>query len=198
MAVKTYSYAKEKSKKVSAHFSVGEFASKNGSTLYSDKVLIDLSLVAMLERLFAVFCCSKAIITSGYRTSEHDKAAGGNGSGFHVKGNAVDIIFYGSDGKVVPSWKICCAAQDMGFNGCGRISENATHLDCGNRAKPWRGDEMKGIVNTSVPDRDFFAYFKVNHPNVYTMLRPKISVWQLTPDRIKVGENSYIKYDDLR
>ena len=196
MAVKTYSYKKDKSKKLSSHFSVGEFASKSGSTVYSDVVKVDTVILDYLEKLYTVFECTKVIINSGYRTAAHDKAVGGNGNGTHVLGKAVDAVFYGKDGKVIPSWKICCAAQDLGINGVAYISERAVHLDNGGRATAYRGDERYGT--NSVKGRDFYSYFGKKKNQVYTMLRPKVSVWDIKGDKIRVNKNEWITFDSLR
>ena len=196
MAVKTYSYAKDRSKKLSSHFSVGEFASASGSKLYSDVVKVDTVILDFLEKLYTVFECTKVIINSGYRTAAHDKAVGGNGSGTHVSGKAVDAVFYGKDGKVIPSWKICCAAQDMKINGVAYISERAVHLDNGGRATAYRGDERYG--NNSIAGRDFYKYFGKKKNEVYTMLRPKVSVWDIKGNKIRVNTNEWITFDSLR
>lgn len=196
MAVKTYSYKKDKSKKLSSHFSVGEFASKSGSKVYSDIIKVDTVILDYLEKLYTVFECTKVIITSGYRTQEHDKAVGGSGSGMHVSGKAADAVFYGKDGKVIPSWKICCAAQDMKINGVAYISERAVHLDNGNRATAYRGDERYGT--NSIKGRDFYSYFGKKKNQVYTMLRPKVSVWDIKGDKIRVNTNQWITFSSLR
>ena len=196
MAVKTYSYAKDRSKKLSSHFSVGEFASASGSKLYSDVVKVDTVILDFLEKLYTVFECTKVIINSGYRTAAHDKAVGGNGNGTHVSGKAVDAVFYGKDGAVIPSWKICCAAQDLGINGVAYISERAVHLDNGGRATAYRGDERYGT--NSVKGRDFYSYFGKKKNQVYTMLRPKVSVWDIKGDKVRVNKNEWITFDSLR
>ena len=67
--------------KLSDHFKVKEFTSKFGNKVYSDKVKIHNKLIEILEALYAKLDCSMIIVNSGYRTAEHDKAVGGNGSG---------------------------------------------------------------------------------------------------------------------
>ena len=72
MAVKSYSYKKQANVYCSKHTKVKEMASKSGSILYSDKVLVDEKLMDMIEALFAKLNCKKYIISSGYRTPAHD------------------------------------------------------------------------------------------------------------------------------
>ena len=113
MAVKTYSYRKDKNIYCSAHTQVKEMRCKDGS----DTILIDEKLMEMIEKLFAKLRCKKYKITSGYRTSAHDKKVGGDGKGQHTLGKAVDAIFYDNKGKIISSKIVCCVAQDLGFGG---------------------------------------------------------------------------------
>ena len=94
MSVKTYSYSRQGNVFVSPHTQVREFASKSGAKLYSDNVLIDEGLLLKIESLFEKLKCQKYIVTSGYRTAEHDRAVGGNGVGQHTKGKAVDCRYH--------------------------------------------------------------------------------------------------------
>lgn len=164
MAVKTYSYKKDKNKYISPHTQVKEMASKKGTKLYSDLVLVDDKLMEMLEKLFSYLGCKKYIISSGYRTSAHDKAVGGNGIGQHTKGRAVDACFYDKNGKVIPAQIVCCAAQDLGFSGIANISKayKYVHLDVRGGAG-YKGDETKG---TNSVTKDFYAYFGVTKTEV--------------------------------
>ena len=176
MSVKTYSYKKDGNKFVSTHTQVMEMASKRLLKLYTDEVLISDELLSMLEALFAKLHCKKYIIQSGYRTPAHDRAVGGNGVGQHTKGKAVDAVFYDKDGRIIPAQIVCCAAQDLGFNGIANINKKyqSVHLDVGDRIKPYRGDEIKGTNSVTT---DFYAYFSVKKSDVekYTGVeRPKI------------------------
>lgn len=157
MAVKTYSYGKQKNIYVSAHTQVKELVSKRGARLYSDIVLIDQKLLELTEKLFSYLNCKKYIISSGYRTAEHDKAVGGNGYGQHTKGRAIDACFYDKNGKIIPAQIVCCAAQDIGFPGIANISGayKYVHLDV-RTSGTYRGDEIKG-QNTVT--NNFYAYF---------------------------------------
>lgn len=108
--------------------------------------------------------CSKMIVTSGYRTAEHDKAVGGNGVGQHTLGRAADVVCYGKDGKIIPAEKVCCTLEDMGgIYGIGYISKNAVHVDTRSKSKKWWGDETKpGNPNISkLGFSSFHEYFKI-------------------------------------
>ncbi|MBQ4153853.1 MAG: hypothetical protein IJE01_01470 [Clostridia bacterium] len=181
MAVKTYSYYKDGNKLCSVHTTVKEMASKKGLKLYSDVVLIDTELLAMVEKLFSKLHCSKYIISSGYRTPEHDRAVGGNGYGQHTKGKAMDCCFYDKNGKVISAKIVCCVAQDLGFKGIANISKKYqyVHLDMRDSGV-YRGDEIKG---TNSVTSDFYNYFGISKADVskYTgeavPTAPKVNCW---------------------
>lgn len=160
MAVKRYNLAKDGAFKLSEHFAVREFRSYDDvkGKLYSSEVLIDEQLVTKLEELFKRLKCSKIIITSGYRTLEHEKTLGGSGKGQHVQGRAADIICYDICNKVIPAQIVCCVAQDVGFAGIANISANyrAVHVDVRTEGR-YLGDEIKGYH--TVCD-SFYEYFK--------------------------------------
>ena len=161
MAVKTYSLKKDGNKYCSKHTQVYEMKSKDGA----DKILIDEKLMEMIEKLFDAMKCQKYIITSGYRTPAHDKAVGGNGSGQHTKGTAVDCYFYGADGKIISSKEVCCVAQDLGFKGIANITKKyqEVHLDMRTSGK-YYGDETKGTNNVT---SDFYAYYGIDKSTLY-------------------------------
>ena len=154
MSVKTYSKAKNGSVKLSAHFCVSEFACPN-----TDTIKIDTDLVDILERLFAYLGCSKIIVTSGSRTASHDKQVGGDGKGYHTKGQAVDInCYYVKNGKETRyhGSDVCCALQSLGWtHGIGWIAGCAVHVDT--RSTQYWFDEQNG--NRSI-GTDWYAYMK--------------------------------------
>lgn len=125
---------------LSKHFQLKEFASTNGSKIYSDTVKYNPELINKLEQLFSLMQCSKIIVNSGYRTPMHDRAVGGSGTGEHVNGNAADIKVYDKNGKVVSSKIVCCIAADLGFGGVAAIKGyTSTHVDV--RSTKYWGDE---------------------------------------------------------
>lgn len=158
MAVKTYSKAKDGEKRLTENFRVKEFACKDGT----DKILISMELVVMLQKLRAKLCeklCGEVSINinSGYRTKAHNKKIGGSPTSKHCKGLAADIICK-KDGKVVPAKEVCAAAQDIDFDGIAYISATATHVDC--RGYRWWADETKGNKKVA----DFYSYYGMAYP----------------------------------
>ena len=139
---------------LTAHFNAKEFQCKCGK---SHSFLIDNDLLEKLEQLRDVLDCSKIIVNSGYRCSEHDKAVGGNGVGQHTKGTAADIVCYNQNGEIISSKFVCCAAQDLGFTGIANIDDSytATHVDV-RKDGWWYGNEVHG---TGTVTNDFYKYF---------------------------------------
>ena len=158
MAVKTYSLKTDGDRYLSQHFRVREFRCKDGS----DKILISIELVAMLEKLRTKLAEKLGgevtiNINSGYRTKAHNKAIGGSTTSKHCKGLAADIHCK-RDGKTVSAKDVCAAAQDIGFDGIAFISGTATHVDV--RGYRWWADETKNNKKVS----DFYAYFGMKYP----------------------------------
>lgn len=92
MAVNTYSMKKDWNKKVSAHFSVYEFACSDKS----DTVLVDTSLIEVLEQIRSHF--GKPVkINSAYRTPAYNISIGGSPRSQHCLGTAADIRIVGVD-----------------------------------------------------------------------------------------------------
>lgn len=90
MAVKIYSKKNNGSAKLSANFTVKEFACKDGS----DKILIDTDLVLTLQKIRDHF--GKAVtINSAYRNPNYNKKIGGVSNSQHTKGTAADIVVKG-------------------------------------------------------------------------------------------------------
>lgn len=164
MAVVKYSLKTDGEKYCSAHTKVKEMASKSGSKIYANTVLIDTVLMEMIEKLFDKLQCSKYIISSGYRTTAHDKAVGGNGVGQHTKGKAVDACFYDKNNQIISSKIVCCVAQDLGFNGIANISNKYKYVHLDMRSSgTYKGDEIKG--NNTIT-KDFYDYFNISKSEV--------------------------------
>ena len=153
MSVKTYSGTSDI--ELSPHFNSTEFKCKCGK---DHDFQIDSTLVDNLEKLFEALDCSKIIISSGFRCKEHDISVGGTGTGQHTLGKAADFCCYDSGGNPIASYKVCCAAQDIGFTGIARINGSYTHCDVRSNGK-WYGDETQG--NGTVTS-DFYECYKVD------------------------------------
>ena len=150
--------------KLSDHFKVKEFMSKSGSKIYSDEVKVHNKLIEILEALYAKLDCSAIIVTSGYRTSAHDLAVGGDGKGQHTLGRAADIVCYDKNNKIIDARKVCCTLEDFGnVYGIGYISNSAVHVDTRAASKKWWGDETKsGCPNISkLGYNSFHKYFNI-------------------------------------
>ena len=162
MAVKTAYVSKlGRDYKISPHFTLGEFQSKDGA----DKVLYSTELLALLEeaREYLGGDAAKVTVTlnSAYRTAAHNKKVGGATNSTHTKGYAVDAVFRRS-GKVIPADLMCCLCQSLGFNGVAYISSSALHLD--EYGRTYRGDERKGYGGNV--GGDFYKYFKISKAEV--------------------------------
>ena len=177
---------------LSPHFNVQEFRCKCGQP---HNIMIAEELVDKLEKLYSALNCSKIIVTSGYRCTNHDKNTGGSGSGQHTKGNAADICCYGQDGQPISSKTVCCMTQDIGFGGIANINEKYiyTHVDVRTGSK-WYGDEIKG--NSTVTS-DFYQYFGISKTNEPLMKGIDVSVHNGSIDWQKV-KNAGIQFAILR
>ena len=152
--LKTYKASDDS--QLSLHFNIGEFKCKCGK---AHDTPLDDNLVSMLEKLYTALDCSKIIVSSGYRCSAHDKAVGGNGSGFHTKGMAADICCYAKSGAIISSKIVCCTAQDLGFGGIANINSDYTYTHVDVRAGGrWLGNE---IVSYNTVTDDFYKYFGI-------------------------------------
>ena len=86
MALEAYSLAKDGGRRLSANFTVREFACRDGS----DPVFVDSELVRVLQSIRDHFG-KPVVITSAYRTAAHNKAVGGAKYSQHCYGRAADI-----------------------------------------------------------------------------------------------------------
>lgn len=84
--LEVFSLAKDGGRRLSANFTVREFACRDGS----DPVFIDTRLVQVLQSIRDHFG-EPVVITSAYRTATHNKAVGGAAYSQHCYGRAADI-----------------------------------------------------------------------------------------------------------
>ena len=144
---------------LSEHFKASEFRCKCGK---AHDFSVNEELIQKLEQLRAALECSSITVSSGFRCPAHDKAVGGKGNGQHTLGRAADICCRDANGEIIDTKKVCCAAQEIGFNGIARINERNTHVDV-RTGKTWYGDETKGN-SYCIPSLDFYAYFGIDRP----------------------------------
>ena len=121
--LEAWSRTRDGTRKLSANFTVAEFACKDGS----DPVFVDSSLAALLQKIRDHFG-RPVVITSGYRTATHNTAVGGAKSSQHLLGRAADIRVQGVSVEDVAAY-----AESLlpGWGGVGRYPVKA------GRAKGW-------------------------------------------------------------
>lgn len=97
--VYSYSRRSQGDSFISKSFRVREFACKDGS----DKILIDSTLVDVLQKIRDHFG-KPVIITSAYRSPSHNSKVGGSSSSYHLKGMAADIKVSGVSAVAVATY----------------------------------------------------------------------------------------------
>ena len=140
--IREYSVKRDGDKKVSAHFRVREFASKDGY----DKVLIDDDLIALLENIRSA-AGGAVTLNSAYRSPEHNKAVGGVSNSQHTKGTAADIVVDGADPLTVGQ----IAEHFLGNHGGIGVYTTFTHVDTRKTRSRWDQRSGKQIVVSGWP-----------------------------------------------
>lgn len=155
--IREYSYNNDGQVFLSPHFQVWEFRSFDDENNYltSDKILIDLKLIDILENVYNNFNANYITVTSGYRSDDFDLRLGGF-LGYHSKGMAVDFIVVNKDG-IVNSKDVCCYLEDLGILAIG-YGNTYTHID----TRDWKSffDETNGNVNID----SWYNYFNIQKP----------------------------------
>lgn len=155
--LKTYSLKRDGNTRLSAHFQVKEFKCKDGS----DKIIVNMDLINLLEQLYDKLGAGAINITSGYRTPSHSVKVGGYATDQHTKGNAADITAKKKDGTPFSSKDITLALEDLNHaGGIGLINKNGSvHLDV--RGKKCWFDETNGEKLV----QSWYAYWGVAKPS---------------------------------
>lgn len=118
--VQTYYVSTQGDVNLSANFVVREFACKDGT----DKVLIDLDLVKVLQKIREKLGVP-ITINSGYRTASHNAKVNGAPNSLHLQGRAADIVAMGKT-----TLEIAACAESVGAHGILRyITDNFVHVD---------------------------------------------------------------------
>lgn len=149
---------------LSKHFNCQNFKCRCGK---SNKILVNQRLIYLLEEIYSILNCSKIQIINGYRCPGHDRELNNPFINQHRLGNAVDIIFYDKNKKVISTKRISCLAQDLGFSGISNItnSYSSIHLDLGN-TKNWKTSEF--FINGK-DITDFYQYYNLTKSDVYNI-----------------------------
>lgn len=130
-------YKKGKPTKLTTNFKSTEFDCKGNGCCST--TIIEHDFIKMLQHFrnyLNVRIGPNVTITvnSGYRCEKHNSEIGGSITSKHCWGKAADIIVKKS-GTVLDAKRICCLAQDFGFNGIEYIDSGALHVD--NRTGKW-------------------------------------------------------------
>jgi len=133
MSVKTYSKRKDGGVKLSANFTVAEFACHDGT----DTVLISGELVTLLQRIREHFG-KPVTINSAYRTSTWNAKNGGAPKSQHLLGMAADITIGGVSPLTIAQY---AEFLQPGAGGIG-VYQSFTHVDV--RAVRTRWDSRSG------------------------------------------------------
>lgn len=129
-----YSLKKDGNVKISANFTVKEFACKDGT----DSVLVDREFVAdKLQKIRSHFKVP-VTINSGYRTDSYNKKVGGAANSYHVKGQAYDIVVKGKTPAEVAAY-----AYSIGIPG---IIQYNTFVHVDSRAEKYYARNDNGKV----------------------------------------------------
>ena len=128
--INAYSKAKDGSRKLSSHFTVKEFACKDGS----DAVLVAPRLVMVLESIRSHFGTA-VTINSGYRTPQYNAKVGGVAHSQHCYGTAADITVKGQAPAAVAAYARTIMPD---WGGVG-IYKTFTHVDVRETRSDWNG-----------------------------------------------------------
>lgn len=129
--VKLYSKLKDGNIKLSANFSLYEFACKDGS----DVVIINPSLVNLLQTIRDHFK-APVTINSAYRTvAYNNRVSGSSSESQHCNGNAADIVVAGVSPARVADYVETLLSTT---GGVGRYA-GFTHVDVRTQKARWKG-----------------------------------------------------------
>ena len=137
--VKTYSLRADGDTCLSKNFCVWEFACADKS----DTVLISDKLVALLQQIREHFG-RPVVISSAYRTAEHNAKVGGVSRSQHLYGTAADIVVMGAEPLEVAQYAEFLQPD------CGGIGvyKSFTHVDVRETRSRWdsRGGKEKTVT----------------------------------------------------
>ena len=127
--VRAYSRSKDGGLSLSPHFKVWEFACHDGS----DTVFVSPALVEVLEKIRVHFG-KPVIISSGYRTENHNAKNGGAAYSRHKYGMAADIRISG----VSPADIAAYAETLLGAGGGVGVYRQFCHVDVRGEKSRWQ------------------------------------------------------------
>ena len=118
-SARLFSLLKDGEKHIAPNFKIKEFRSKCGA----DLILIDTDFVKNKLQKIREYFNEAILITSAYRSKEHNKKVGGSSNSYHLKGEAFDFTI-----KNIPLIEIAKYAENIGIKGI-IIYNNFIHLD---------------------------------------------------------------------
>lgn len=138
------------------HFKIKEFNCKDGTPVPPQYLANAKKVADQLEVLRAALGDKPIIITSGYRTPEHNKKVGGVGGSAHLTASAADIVVRGiSPAQVAATIENLIAANKMLQGGVG-IYNNFVHYDIRGSKVRWDGRKKKdtntGNIASTTPE----------------------------------------------
>lgn len=114
-------------------FDTNEFESKDGKPSPFDKTVVKRELIVMLNAIRSRYG-RPIVVTSGYRSPEHNKAVGGVANSQHVLGTAADIKPLDENMSDLPELQAIC--DEMNANGGVGFYNSFVHVDVrGERAR---------------------------------------------------------------
>lgn len=129
--IKQFSLKNDGNTYITPHFQVKEFACRDGS----DKILIDLDLVEILETIRQYFNRPVTII-SGYRTEAYNRKVSNALNSQHCLGTAADIRVEGVSPIAVAL--LCEYSLMREYGGIGLYKgQNFTHIDTREKLTRW-------------------------------------------------------------
>lgn len=112
------------------NFKRSEFACKGNGECRMDPAFMDLIQALRLEY------GKPMVITSGYRSPDHNAAVSDTGSdGVHTTGRAADVLVCGGDAVRLIGIAVRLGFQGFGISQKGDMGKRFIHLDIGNPAK---------------------------------------------------------------
>lgn len=131
-------------------------------------IYVNTELIDKLEQVMEILGADHIYPSSGNRCPSHDRRVGGTGGGMHTKnGSAIDYTLT-KKGETIDPCVVAAVAQEVGFNGIGRIDKTHIHCDVRTVSKPeqkWLGDEtIKGGTSGSIirEPNTYWNYYKLD------------------------------------
>ncbi len=130
-------------------------------------IYVNTELIDGIEQVMDILGADRIDISSGNRCSSHDRSpmVGGTGNGMHTQNGCAMDYKLSKSGKVIDPRIVAAVAQEVGFNGIGKIDSAYIHCDVGNRKYRWLGDETiaGGTSGSIIYDPDtYWNYYKLD------------------------------------